>query len=147
MKNKKVIIVFASIVLLAGVFSIWRFIYNNYYMIDTSPYKYAFASRYEESPDKKHTVRVDIYKTTENSDIAYIMGTVCTWAKGKGYIESKTIFWQKVNSNSIKEKTISGTTLDNWIDVTWLDAENVNINGISVNINRGYDYRRDWSTP
>nr|WP_319489852.1 hypothetical protein [uncultured Caproiciproducens sp.] len=147
MKNKKVIIIFASIVLLAGVFSIWKYIYNTYYMIDISPFKYVFLSRSIESPDKKHSVGVYIYKTTEDSDIAYIMGTVGMWAKGKGYTEdSKTIFWQKISSNSIKEKPINGITLGNWIDVTWLDEENVNINGISVNINRRYDYRRDWST-
>ncbi len=142
MKNKKVIIVFASIVLLAGVFSIWKYIYNTYYMIDTSPYQYVFASRFEESPDNKHSVGVNICKTTENSDIAYIMGILNT----SGSNEPKTIFWQKINNGSIKEKTINGNTLGNWIDVTWLDAENVNINSISVNINRGYDYRRDWST-
>ena len=69
-------------------------------------------SRIVESPDKKHSVGIDIYKTTDNSDIAYIMGTVGTWAKGKGFTkDSKTIFWQKVNSSSIKKKIINGETL------------------------------------
>lgn len=143
MKSKKIIIVFASIVLLAGAFSIWKYIYNTYYMIDTSPFKYSFQSGGGKAPDKKHSVVIDIYKTTENSDIAYIMGTLNT----SGSDEIKTIFWQKIDSSSIKEKTINGITFDNWIDITWLDAENVNIDGISVNINHGYDYRRDWSKP
>ena len=133
--------------LVAGVISISKYINKNYYEIDISSFKYVFTSRTIESPDQRHSVEIDIYKTARDSDIAYIMGTVGTSSVWKGYTEdSKTIFWQKIKSYSIKEKTIHGVTLDNWIDVTWLDNENININGMIVNINQGYDYRRDWST-
>ncbi len=144
MKNKKIKIVVTSTLLLVVIFSIFYFIYNNYYKIDVRPFTYVFTSRIIESPDKQHSVLVQIYKTTEDSGSAYIMGTLGTLDNKKGYTkDSKTIFWQKVNSDSIKEKTINDVSFVNWIEVTWLDAQNVNINGISLNINNVYDYRRD----
>lgn len=147
MKHKRLIIFFASLVLVAGVVSISKYINKNYYEIDTSFFKYVTSSTSVDSPDKKHLVFINIYKTTQNSEIAYLMGRVETWEKGRQYTDnSKTIFWQKIKSSSIKVITFHGVTLDNWIDVTWLDNENININGIIVNINHGYDYRRDWST-
>lgn len=129
---------------LVVIFSICYFIYNNYYKIDVRPFTYVFISRIVESPDKQHSVLVQIYKTTKDSDSAYIMGTLGTLDNRKGYTkDSKTIFWQKVNSDSIKEKTINDVSFENWIKVAWLDAQNVNINGISLNVNNVYDYRRD----
>ena len=144
MKTKKAKIVFISILLSAVAFLICYSIYNNYYKIDISPFTYVFTSRIVESPDKQHAVQVQIYKTAKDSDSAYIMGTLGTLDDRKGYTkDSKTIFWQKVNSNSIKKKTINDVTLDNWIEVAWLDEQNINVNGIPLNINNVYDYRRD----
>ena len=145
MKYKKLIFFFVSVVLLVGVVSIYKFVHKNYYEVDTSPYKYIVSSTTVDSPDQKHNVYLIIYRTTQKSDTAYIMGYVQTYGEGKKNAKDyKTIFWQKIKSSNIKTITHHGVALDNWIDVTWIDNENVNINGISVNINRGYDYRRDW---
>lgn len=141
MKKEKITILLIC-VLMSGFF-IGKLIYNNYYKIDISPFEYIFLSRIVDSPDENYTIMVEIYKTTEDSDLAYIMGTLGTLETGKEYTDSKTIFWQKVNSNSIKEKTIDGLTLANWIDVNWLDNQTININEISLDINSVYDYRRD----
>lgn len=66
--------------------------------------------------------------------------------KDGNYItQPKIIFWQKVNSSRIKTiKIDEGETLDNWIDdVSWINSQTVHINGISLNINKKYDYRRN----
>ncbi|SHH95077.1 Signal transducer regulating beta-lactamase production, contains metallopeptidase domain [Sporobacter termitidis DSM 10068] len=115
--------------------------------IDISPFTYVFTSRIVESPGKQHAVQITIYKDAEDSDSTYIMGNIGSLDDRKGYTkDSRTIFWQKADSNSIEDKTVDGETLDNWIEVAWLDEQNININGISLNINNVYDYRRDQST-
>lgn len=125
------------------MFSIGNFIYNHYYKIDITPYTYTFLARIVNSDDKQHSVSVTIYKTVEDSDIAYIMGTLGSLDIKKDYSKNvKTIFWQEVSSESIKEKIINDETLANWIEVAWLDSQTVTINGMTVNINDIYDYRR-----
>ena len=50
-----------------------------------------------------------------------------------------------MNSSSIKTiKLDDGEMLDNWIDdISWINLQTVDINGISLNINKKYDYRRN----
>lgn len=144
MKNRKTTVIFLAILLsIIAIFLICKIIYNHYYKIDLANYTYSFYSRAVQSPDKKHSISIIIHKTTQDSDTAYIMGILGASDNNGGYTKgTRTIFWQKVNSNSIKDKTINNVLLSNWIDVTWLDLQTVQINGITLNINNTYDYRR-----
>ncbi len=142
MKKIKIGFIPVLIFIIVG-FSICNFIYNYYYKIDITSFAYSFTSRIVESPDKEHSILVSIYKTDEDSDIAYIMGTVGALDDRKGYNkDGRLIFWQKINSDIIINKTIDGVEFSNWVDVTWIDAQNININGITLNISNVYDYRR-----
>lgn len=145
MQNKKNVVVLISILLFITVSSlVGNFIYSRYYKIDFTPYTYVFQSNIADSPDKEHSVSVTIYKMDEDSEIAYIMATLGSLDNNGGYSKNaKTIFWQEVNSDSIKQKTINGETLANWIDVTWLNSQTIKINSITFDIKDAYDYRRN----
>lgn len=141
MKNPKIKII--SVIILVVVFSISYFIYNSYYKIDVSSFSY-FLTRLVESPDKQYSVKVDILKNPKENHSAYIMGTLGIRDEGGGYSIKSIIFWQKVDSSIIKEKTINGEVMyDFLIDADWVNEQTININGIQLNINDAYDYRRD----
>lgn len=144
LRNKKYLVILALTFLVCLL--IYNYVYDHYYKIDFTQYKYSATSRGMMSPDKKHFLLVVIYKTSKSSDIAYIGGFMNSNDKDGNYItQPKTIFWQKVNSSRIKTiKIDDGETLDNWIDdVSWINSQTVHINGISLNINKKYDYRRN----
>lgn len=133
--------ILSLIIILAAI---CNFIYLHYYKIDTSKFSYTFNSRVVLSPDKRYALMVDLYKTTEDSDVTYIMGTLGSLDDHKGYTkDAKIIFWQRVDSHLIKEKQIQDVVLTSWVDVTWLEDHWIEINGITFNIHKGYDYRRD----
>lgn len=143
MPKKKIILVSATVVL-SGiiVFSIFTYIYDNYYKIDTSPFSYSFLARYGESPNGEYSASIKIYRTVKDSDISYIMGNVSRLDSHRNVIDTKTIFWQKVESASVNNKKVNGMVLDDWVDFNWVDSQTVFINGITLNIKNKYDYRR-----
>jgi hypothetical protein len=137
MKKKKFMFIIIAIVLCIGL--IGFSIYDNFYKIDLTQFEYDFLAQIVPSPDAKYTISIDIYRTTEDSEISYISGLLIRESDNVQIPDTlvKRIFWQKVNSNDIE---------NNWIDVTWLDNETVNINNITVNIFKDvYDYRRQFT--
>jgi len=151
MARKKLIFVcILAIFIILIVYFVYDYVYNVYYKIDITNYAYNYNSRVEISPDRQHNIVVNILREDENSPVSYILGTTFTkgGADNNSYIDNeKIIFWQRVDTKSIGDKVINGVTVPNWIDVVWLDNNIVELNGITVNINNGYDYRRNVSAP
>ena len=138
MKNtKRKVLIFLIIILIMSVTKV----YNKFYRIDVTDYRYNFQGQMIDSPDDKYQIRISILKLDENSKDAYIMGELVK----KKYIEpnnllisdknTKIIYWDKVNSNDID---------DNILDIEWLDDSNIKIKDKVLNINYDkYDYRRE----
>ncbi|MEW8974342.1 MAG: DUF5412 family protein [Tissierellaceae bacterium] len=138
---KKLIFIVAII---AAIVFIGYNIYNNYYHIDTSNYRFSFLAHLEESPDEKHRMSINIYKENRESDTAYIMANITKLPRNRED-KTKIIFWQEVKNDTLKHTTKDGIVYDYWVDNYWIDSETVSINGIQLNINRDkYDYRRKW---
>jgi hypothetical protein len=132
--------IFALIIVVFCIYIIGNNIYNTFYRIDTKQYKYSFLSRIVPSPDDNYQIVVLIEKTTEESEISYIKGSVVKKSINDSgevsYNHYKTILWQKQNSKDI---------VDNMINVEWISNEVVTINNITLNIHKDvYDYRRSW---
>lgn len=138
MKNtKRKVLIFLIIILIMSVTKV----YNRFYRIDVTDYKYNFQGKMIDSPNDKYQIRITILKVEEDSKEAYIMGRLVK----KIYIEpnnllvsdknTKIIYWDKVNSNDID---------DNILDIEWLDDSNIKIEDKILNINYDkYDYRRE----
>jgi hypothetical protein len=140
MARKRLIIATTIILSIAAIFLVYSYVYNNYYKIDITPFKYHFLARYAESPDKQHAIGLTIHRERKNSDVTYIMGDLGSADENKGYTkDSKTIFWEKVDSKSIHSKKINDLILNDWIDIEWIDSNTVKINGITLDIHKGYD--------
>lgn len=133
-RNKKVGLLIGILCIII-IFGGTKNIYEKYYKIDTAPFKFVFLSRRVCSLDLNFVLTIKIFKDYKDSDITYIAGELSKVDERKNKQGSKRIFWQKVNSESISN--------NNWIDVEWVDTENVLINGLRVNIKKGYDFRRD----
>ena len=138
MKNtKRKVLIFLIIILIMSVTKV----YNKFYRIDVTDYRYNFQGQMIDSPNDKYQIRITILKVEEDSKEAYIMGRLVK----KIYIEpnnllisdknTKIIYWDKVNSNDID---------DNILDIEWLDDSNIKIEDKVLNINYDkYDYRRE----
>lgn len=121
------------------------FIYTHFYKIDTSNLHWAFLARIEDSPDHQSRIGVRLLREYENSDVTYIQGIVGEKeADNHNYTHnSRVVFWQKVDSGSIGQKKTENGILENWVEVKWVDSENIQINGIDFKVDKGYDYRRN----
>jgi hypothetical protein len=143
MKKKKLMIIFTTLVLsLTVLFSTVYCVYNKFYKIDVRHFEFSILARAGNSPDKKHDIGIWIYRTTEENDISYIMGRVYKVDNNGDEKDGKIFFWQKVKTSSIMNKTVNGMVIDNWVDFNWVDAQTIYINGITLNSNSTYDYRR-----
>jgi len=147
MNKRKLIIILSSFILfLILALSIYSYMYNKYYKIDTAQFGFAFFARAAISPDEQHNIHLTIYRAQRESDISYIMG-ILNFADidhlGQWQRDSRIIFWQRVDTSSLETKVIDDLILDDWIDLDWIDNDTAVINGIVVNINTGFDYRRD----
>ncbi|WP_376778008.1 DUF5412 family protein [Tissierella praeacuta] len=112
-------------------------VYNNYYRIDITNYRFSFLTHLIKSPDENHRMGITIYKENKESDTAYIMAGIHKLPDNEKDL-GKTIFWQEVKSDTLKHMDKDGTIYDYWVD-----SETVSINGIQLNVNRNkYDYRR-----
>ena len=136
--KKKVMILTSIIILLLIVGELY--VYKNFYEINLAPFNYSFEGIIVDSPNDKYQFRIRICKSDENSSELYIMGTLVE----KIYIEknttlisdknSKVIYWDKVYSNS---------TIDNSIEVNWIDEYTIKIDNKILNVTYDkYDYRR-----
>ena len=139
MHKKLILIVLILIVVIFTCYSL----YNNYYKIDITNYKFSFLAHITESPDEKYRLSITIYKENKESNTAYIMANIRKLPENK-QSQAKTIFWQEVESDTLKYINKDGTTYDYWVDNFWINSETVSIKGIPLNINRDtYDYRRN----
>lgn len=143
--TKKAKMMVAIIVGTVMVVLVFCCIYARFYRINTENLHWTFLSRAESSPDNQYNISVRILRENENSDTSYIQGII-----GERETDShsytrdpRVVFWQKVDSRSIGGKKMDQGILENWIEVQWIDSDNICINGIEFNIKRGYDYRRD----
>jgi len=169
-KNATILRILIFIALFVIVVSQLRsFAYNFYFRIDTSQLNYGSTAGFSESPDEQHTISLVAYRV---EDVVFIQGTINIAADGRpfgrwagGEPGPRTIFWQRVKADSIRiepldesylyydlkfgrfdgmsEDEIIWLTASKWVDIEWIDSHTVNINGIDVNINKGYDYRRN----
>ena len=121
------------------------FIYNNYFRIDETRFQWGFLSRLVNSPNDEYVVSVSLLRTEEYSDITYIRGVIQNLNEPNPRMEpGRTVFWQRVETDSIGVKYVGDIILFNWVEVEWIDERTVEINGITVDINRRYDFRRDF---
>ncbi len=117
-------------------------VYNNYYRIDITNYRFSFLAHLIKSPDENYRMGITIYKENKESDTAYIMADINKLPDNKKNL-AKTIFWQEVKSDTLKHMDKDGTIYSYWVDNYWVDSETVSINGIQLNVNEDkYDYRR-----
>ena len=167
-KKVKILIVIAVAVIFAVL--IYNFAYDHYFRQDITQFRYGFSAGSAISPDEQHEVSLVINRAERDSDISYIVGWLNfadddhpynRWATS----EPRIIFWQRVETDSIGEKVLEesdwhrlvesglsygldkneviGQVLYNWVNTAWIDNNTIYINGFNVNINRGFDYRRN----
>jgi len=149
--TKRKVKIISSIVLSAIlVFLIHNFVYHHYFKQDITQFRYGFSAGSAISPNEQHSVHLVIKRAEMDSDVSYIVGwlnfagNAHPYNNGWAESEPRIIFWQRVETDSINEKVFDdGLVIENWIDLEWMDNDTVYINGTNVNINRGFDYRRN----
>lgn len=136
---KKIILILTIISIIFIAYNI----YNNYYYIDKTDYKFSHLAYITKSPDRKQSMTINIYKKNKESNIAYIEAIIYKLPDSKDN-QRKTIFWQEVESDSLKCVDEDGIVDNYCVDNFWINSETVSINGIQLTINKDkYDYRRN----
>ena len=164
MKKKLVIIIAVLVVCFICGF----IVYTQYYMHNLSVYGWAGVANYSESPDGQHKLIIRTYRTDLDSDTISIRGILFPSNSVPG-TSGKLIFWQKVDTDSLDDMddptvnhgdklvTIFWQRIDSIypdhinedlvplkkVDIKWIDNTTVEINGIVVDIVKGYDFRRN----
>jgi len=160
--NQKSLLVFSIIcILILFVYSI----YVNFYRIgshDINITQNVFYSNV--SQHGNYSVDIELFTLLEDNSVKFIKGIVRaepesefypfsdelrvstgpegTWAREAG----RVVFWQRVQLEREKSVRFADTgDVKYLVDIVWVDAETVSINGIVLNIYRGmYDFRRDF---
>lgn len=141
MLKKRSIILLALILVL--VLYLIGAIYKKYYKIEFDDYHSIQFVAAADSPDKTHSVGVTAYKKDVDADAVYLCMVLYN-AKPNNHLQNgKIILWDKVPASEIELLRQEPDVLKYSLNVEWINAENIMINGRIVNIDKGYDYRRD----
>ena len=157
-KKIGLIIMLISIIML-GVYGT----YVTFYRLDFSRFS-VFFSPTAVFWQGDYQVIINLYKESHESEIGYLLGRVRAAQTSESfplgearsleynldgtrryYDMGRTIFWQRVQNESLVNAGNYWGVTSTVISFYWVDDETVSINGIEVNIYRGmYDFRRDF---
>lgn len=110
-------------------------------------YHLSYAMVMRDSPNGQYKMNLSFCRQNEESETGYIVGYLLRLSKEEGknwVLEKNPTFFQQVRTEDIHNVvTKTGVLMKFWVECDWIDDENLMINGIPVNIHKGYDYRRD----
>lgn len=136
--NKNIIgpkrLLFLIIFLIIAVKLYYAYVPSTEIEVNTSIYDFQYLVNMKISPDAEHTLHVYLNKENKNSEIGYLEVLL---------LPDKVIFWEEVKSNELENIIVNGTPMEYWVDCEWIDNEHIQIHGIIVDINKGYDYRKN----
>lgn len=119
-------------------------IYKKYYEINYNDYHSIHFVAAADSPDKEHAIGVTAYKTDVDADVVYICMVLYNIKTDSHSQGGKIILWDKVPAADVHSFTQEADGLKYSIYAEWISNENILVNGRIVNIDKGFDYRRDF---
>lgn len=118
-------------------------IYKKYYKIDFGAFHSIQFIAAADSPDNKHSIGVTAYKKDVDADEVYLR-VVLYDLKTDGHTQDgKIIMWDRVQASKIESRRQGTDVIKYSVHVEWKTPESILINERIIDINKGYDYRRD----